>query len=406
MKILTLILAGGTGKELSVLTRHRAKTAVPFGGRYRIIDFCLSNCVHSGMHEIAILAQYSPKSLIDHIGMGKPWDLDRKSGGVYILQPTYNGEAAQWYLGTADALYQNLDLIRNSRAEMILVLSGDQVYVMDYRRMLEYHLARGTACTLAIKKVHPSQRSRFGMVRRSRDGLVTAFKEKPTQSTFRFASLGIYLFRRDFLLDTLEAGKRDIVFDIIMPLLARGDVAGYEFEGYWEDIGSIPSYYRASLQLLKHRLLITDPDWPIFTQGGGLPPARCADGSRVSNSIVADGCVVKGTVTGSILFPGVTVERGAVVRDSIVFPFTRVGAGARVTKAILDKFVRVGEGASIGVRPGPAGTARNAVSPGRQPDAGTDIAVVGRKARILQGVTVSAGALVEPHAIARTRRKR
>lgn len=406
MKILTLILAGGTGKELSVLTRHRAKTAVPFGGRYRIIDFCLSNCVHSGMHEIAILAQYSPKSLIDHIGMGKPWDLDRKSGGVYILQPTHNGEAAQWYLGTADALYQNIDLIRNSRAEMILVLSGDQVYVMDYRRMLEYHVARGTACTLAIKKVHPSQRSRFGMVRRSGDGLVTAFKEKPTESSFRFASLGIYLFRREFLLDTLEAGKRDIVFDIIMPLLMRGDVAGYEFRGYWEDIGSISSYYRASLQLLKDRLLITDPDWPIFTQGGGLPPARCADGSRVSNSIVADGCVVKGTVTGSILFPGVTVEKRAVVQDSIVFPFTRVGKGARVAKAILDKFVLVGEGAVIGRVRGSAAATRKKSSQGRQPDSAADIAVVGRKSRIPQGVIVRAGTLVEPHTIVRTGRKR
>jgi len=401
-----LILAGGTGKELSVLTRHRAKTAVPFGGRYRIIDFCLSNCVHSGMHEIAILAQYSPKSLIDHIGMGKPWDLDRKSGGVYILQPTHNGEAAQWYLGTADALYQNIDLIRNSRAEMILVLSGDQVYVMDYRRMLEYHVARGTACTLAIKKVHPSQRSRFGMVRRSGDGLVTAFKEKPTESSFRFASLGIYLFRREFLLDTLEAGKRDIVFDIIMPLLMRGDVAGYEFRGYWEDIGSISSYYRASLQLLKDRLLITDPDWPIFTQGGGLPPARCADGSRVSNSIVADGCVVKGTVTGSILFPGVTVEKRAVVQDSIVFPFTRVGKGARVAKAILDKFVLVGEGAVIGGVRGSAAATRKKSSQGRQPDSAADIAVVGRKSRIPQGVIVRAGTLVEPHTIVRTGRKR
>ncbi|HVO77190.1 MAG TPA: glucose-1-phosphate adenylyltransferase subunit GlgD [Candidatus Bathyarchaeia archaeon] len=404
MKILTLILAGGTGRELSVLTRHRAKTAVPFGGRYRIIDFCLSNCVHSGMHEVAILAQYSPKSLIDHIGMGKPWDLDRKNGGVYILQPTHNGRAAQWYLGTADALYQNLDLIRNSKAETILVLSGDQVYVMDYRPVLEFHLARGTACTLAIKKVHPSQRSRFGMVRLSRDRLVTAFKEKPTQSTFRFASLGIYLFRRDFLLDSLEGGARDIVFDIIIPLLRRRDVAGYEFDGYWEDIGSIPSYYRASLQLLKHRLLITDPDWPVFTKGSELPPARCAEGSRVSNSIVADGCVVKGTVTGSILFPGVTVERSATVKDSIVFPFTRIGAGSRVARAILDKFVHVGDEALIGGRSRAAAGQAPSAALGSETTGG--IAVVGRKARILGGARVAGGALIEPDTVIGARRSR
>jgi len=399
LKILTLILAGGTGTELSVLTRHRAKTAVPFGGRYRIIDFCLSNCVHSGLQEIAILAQYSPKSLIDHIGMGKPWDLDRKSGGIYILQPSHSGEAAQWYLGTADALYQNIDLIRNSKAEAILVLSGDQVYVMDYRPMLQYHGERGTAMTIAIKKVHPSQRSRFGMVRCSRGGLVTAFREKPTQSTFRSASLGIYLFRRDFLLDTLGSGKRDIVFDIVMPLIKRNEVAAYEFDGYWEDIGSVSSYYRASLELLKNRLLITDPDWPIFTQGSGLPPARCAKDSRVSDSIIADGCIVKGKVAGSILFPGVTVEEGAIVENSIIFPFCRIGGDARVSKSILDKFVAVAGGASIGAH------ARRAHAK-LTGDGSGGIAVLGRGARVSQGAAVRAGTLVEPDTIVEARRRR
>jgi glucose-1-phosphate adenylyltransferase len=406
LKTLTLILAGGTGKELSVLTRHRAKTAVPFGGRYRIIDFCLSNCVHSGMHEIAILAQYSPKSLIEHIGMGKPWDLDRKSGGVYILQPTHSGEAAQWYLGTADALYQNTDLIRSSKADAILVLSGDQVYVMDYRPMLRFHEERGAAMTIAVKKVHPSQRSRFGMVRCSREGLVTAFREKPTESTFRYASLGIYVFRREFLLDTLASGKRDIVFDIVMPLLKRGEVAGYHFEGYWEDVGSILSYYRASLRLLRNRLLITDPDWPIFTKGSELPPARCAEGSRVSDSILSDGCIVKGEVMGSILSPGVTVERGAVVRDSIVFSFARVGGDARVTKAVLDKFVVVGNGASVGAGPGPGARRHGTNRVGESAGETGGIAVLGRKVRVLTGSVVSGGTTVEPHTVVGVRRRR
>lgn len=396
MKTLVLILAGGTGAELSVLTRHRAKTAVPFGGRYRVIDFCLSNCVHSGLHEIAVLAQYSPKSLMDHIGMGKPWDLDRKTGGVYILQPTHNGEAATWYLGTADALYQNIDLIKNSKADTILVLSGDQIYVMDYQPLLRYHLEKGKSVTLAIKEVRASERSRFGMVRCSRDGIVTAFREKPAASTFRFASLGIYVFRRDFLLDTLGFGKTNIVFDVVIPLLKGGGVAGYSFEGYWEDIGSIQSYYRSSLQLLRNRLLISDPDWPIFTRGNELPPARCADGSRVSDSIVADGCIIKGEVSGSILFPGVTVEKGASVKDSIVFSYSRIGSGARVTRAILDKFVEVGNAATIG------GEARGRSSSGgrgrkRPPDETGGIAVLGRGARVLQGAGVRAGMIVEPH---------
>jgi len=404
LKTLVLILAGGTGAELSVLTRHRAKTAVPFGGRYRVIDFCLSNCVHSGLHEIAVLAQYSPKSLIDHIGMGKPWDLDRKTGGVYILQPTHNGEAATWYLGTADALYQNIDLIKNSRADTILVLSGDQIYVMDYQPLLRYHAEKGKAVTLAIKEVPASQRSRFGMVRRSRDGLLTAFREKPAASTFRFASLGIYVFRREFLLDALGLGKTNIVFDVVMPLLKRGDVAGYAFEGYWEDIGSIQSYYRSSLQLLRNRLLITDPDWPIFTRGSELPPARCADGSRVSNSIVADGCVVKGEVSGSILFPGVTIEKGAAVKDSIVFSYSRIGSRARVIRAILDKFVVIGNEARVG------GEGRGGAAPSggremsRPHDETAGIAVLGRGARVSQGARVRAGTLVEPHASIGARR--
>ena len=388
MKILALILAGGTGKELSVLTRQRAKSAVPFGGRYRVIDFCLSNCVHSGIVDIAILAQYSPKSLVDHIGTGKPWDLDRKTGGVTILQPTHNGEAAKWYLGTADALYQNVDLIRNSRADTILVLSGDQVYAMDYRRMAEHHAARGTAATIATKKVPASQRSRFGMVRCSRDGLVTAFREKPTASTFRSASLGIYVFRRDFLLDALGSERVDIVFDIIMPLIGRGQVAAYPFEGYWEDIGSVASYYRASMDLLARHALIADTERPVFTKESELPPARFSETSRTRDSLVADGCIIEGSVRGSILFPGATVDRGAVVEDSIVFSFSRVGEGAVVRRSILDKFVAVGAGASVG-----SGRRRK-----RAGSADAGVTVIGRKARVARGGRVTAGSVIEPHA--------
>jgi glucose-1-phosphate adenylyltransferase len=398
LKTLVLILAGGKGAELPVLTRHRAKPAVPFGGRYRIIDFCLSNCVHSGLQEIAVLAQYSPKSLVDHIGMGKPWDLDRKTGGVFVLQPSHNGEAATWYLGTADALYQNIDLIKNSRADTILVLSGDQVYVMDYRPLLQYHADKGKAATLAIKEVQPSQRSRFGMVRCSRTGVVTAFHEKPVASTFRFASLGIYVFKREFLLEALGPRKPNIVFDVIMPLLKRDGVAGYTFDGYWEDIGSIRSFYRSSLQLLKNRILIADPDWPIFTRGNELPPARCGEGACISDSIVAEGCMVKGRVSGSILFPGVTIEEGADVRDSIVFSYSRIGGGARVRRAVLDKFVTVGNDASVGGerRSGAPQSSRRRRN--RPADEAGDIVVLGRGARVSPGARVRAGALVEPHA--------
>ena len=391
-----MILAGGTGDELSALTRHRAKTALPFGGRYRIIDFCLSNCVHSGINEIAILAQYSPKSLIEHIKMGKPWDLDRKSGGIYILQPVHRGESAQWYLGTSDALYCNIETIRESKADLVLVVSGDQVYVMDYREMVEHHLKHERPVTIALKEVHPSQKSRFGMVRCSRDGLVTAFSEKPSSSPFRFASLGIYLFNKEFLLDILKPNKKDIVFDVIIPSLKRRKVTGYSFDGYWEDIGSIKSYYHASLRLLKHRTLITSGEWPIYTRGADLPPAKFSDYSDVTGSIVADGCRIDGKVTRSILFPGACVERGAVVYDSIVFSFSRIGIGTRVNRTIIDKLVTVGSGSEIGVKS--SGKRKDALH-GLRDDVkqdGSGITVIGKAAKVSKGTFIPAGSIIEP----------
>ncbi|UCF06988.1 MAG: glucose-1-phosphate adenylyltransferase subunit GlgD [bacterium] len=397
MRLFTMILAGGTGEELSVLTRQRAKTALPFGGRYRIIDFCLSNCVHSGVGEIAVLAQYSPRSLIDHIRMGKPWDLDRRSGGVFILQPSLLGEVAQWYLGTAEALYQNIDVIRNSKAEHVLVLSGDQVYLMDYRRMAEYHRSHGRPVTIAIKEVHPSQRSRFGMVRHTKDGLISAFREKPASSNYRHASLGIYLFDREFLLDLLEPEKTDIVFDLVMPLLAKRRVAGYEFDGYWDDLGSVTSYYRASLRLLGQRSLIADSHWPIFTRGADLPPAKFAASSSVERSIIADGCTIEGDVANSILFPGVHIAKGTVVRDSIIFSFTKVGHGARINRAIIDKWVSAGAGSRIGTGRGTAARHRR-TERGRGKQRRTPgITLVGKSVRISRGASIGAGEVIEPH---------
>lgn len=273
MKILTMILAGGTGEGLSVLTRHRAMTAVPFGGRYRVIDFCLSNCVHSGLTDIHILAQYNPKSLIEHIRMGKPWDLDRKHGGVTILQPSYRGEAAHWYLGTADALYQNLDIIRNSGCDLVLVLSGDQVYISDYGELISYHLSHGGPVTIACKKVSPRESSRFGMVRCRSDGLVKKFREKPARSSAGDrASLGIYLFDARLLRGLLKESRTDIVFDMLLPLIDEGKVYAFPFETYWEDIGSIEIYYRASMRLLGRTSLISKRGWPVYTRGEALPP--------------------------------------------------------------------------------------------------------------------------------------
>jgi glucose-1-phosphate adenylyltransferase len=381
LKILTMILAGGTGEGLSVLTRHRARTAVPFGGRYRVIDFCLSNCVHSGLTDINILAQYNPKSLIEHIRMGKPWDLDRKHGGVTILHPSYDGEAAHWYLGTADALYQNRDIISNSGCDLVLVLSGDQVYTADYGEIVAYHLSHPGPITIACKKVAPRDSSRFGMVSCRRDGLVHQFREKPERArTSDRASLGIYLFDARLLTRLLKGSRIDIVFDMLLPMIEDRKVHTFPFESYWEDIGSLPAYYRASMRLLRGTSLISRKGWPIYTRGEDLPPARFCQGSEVSRSITACGCRIEGRVSGSILFPGAIVEKGAEVMDSIVFSRTRIRRGATVERTILDKDVTIGTGAMVGEVSSAAGA----------------ITVIGKGASIRNGITVRQGRIIEP----------
>ena len=396
MNVLTMILAGGTGKELSVLTRQRAKTALPFGGRYRIIDFALSNCTHAGITDISILAQHSPKSLTYHIGMGKPWDLDRKSGGVHILQPTFDGGVAQWYRGTADALYQNIDVIRNSTADLVLVLSGDQVYVMDYRDMIACHRESGAAVTIATKEITPSQRSRFGMISCTPDGVVRNFEEKPISSSFRYASMGIYLFDRRFLLDYLHEGKIDIVFDILMPLLERGQIACYHFDGYWEDIGSLQSYYRASLRLIRDRSILLSPGWPIYTRGSNLPPARFAKGSIAIDSIISNGCIVDGEVEGSVLFPGVHIARGSRVEQSVIFSYSKIGNGASVKRSIIDKHVLVGTGAEVGLTRSLPGDGNSRLMPDNASPLKAKLVVIGKGARLKRGSIVPVGTMIEP----------
>ena len=393
MKMIAMILAGGTGSELSVLTYFRAKTALPFGGRYRIIDFSLSNCVHSGIRNIAVLAQYSPRSLIDHIGLGKPWDLDTKTGGVFILQPTHYGRVAKWYRGTADAIYQNIDMIMNSKAKLVLVLSGDHVYRMDYRKMAEEHFRSGKPLTIALKKVRKGHRSRFGMARCDSSCSVTAFEEKPKSSNYDMVSMGIYLFNRDYLIKLLNGSKVDIVFDILIPMVNAGKVNGYVFEGYWEDIGSISSYYDASMKLIKRGSLLFDKNWPIYTRGTESPPAKFIEGSRVADSIIASGCLVEGRVEGSILFPGVTVARNAVVKNSIVFSYSDIGADSVVEGSILDKFVTVRRRAVIG-------KASSRLSHYRKASAGkkakSRITVIGRNAVVKGNTVIHRGVIVEP----------
>lgn len=351
-KILAFVLAGGRGERLGVITKHRSKSAVPFGGRYRIIDFTLSNCVNSRIQSVHVATQYSPRSLQDHIRVGRPWDLDRRDGGVLLLQPYTGREDSFWYRGTADALYRNLDLIMSEKPKHILVLSGDQIYRMDYGNMIRHHRSNAAQVTIAVKAVEPSESQRFGMVELE-GSRVTRFHEKPRQTELRFANLGIYLFELDYLLhclqNTVPNGRFDLVWDILIPAVQNNEVAAHVFEGFWEDVGELDAYYQASCRLLPAASsYLSDRRWALYTRSEDRPPARFGREAAATNSIVANGCRVFGRVERSVLFPGVLIGEGAVVRDSILFSGAQVYRGATVQRCILDKRVVVGDAARLG----------------------------------------------------------
>lgn len=346
-----MVLSGGGGGRLSVLSSERAVSAVPFGGKYRIIDFVLSNCCHSQIARVGILTQHAPTSLHDHIGAGRPWDLDRRGGGVVILQPYLTRNSAGWYRGTADAIAQNWDAIEDAASDRVLVLSGDHVYRMDYRALLATHEQHGAAVTLAVTRVPPEQTRRFGMVTVGPEGRVTALDEKPDEASTPFASMGIYLFESQVLREMLRGRPVDLVLDVLRPLIASGArVCAHAFLGYWEDVGTVGSYYRASLDLLgpDPRLVLDDQRWPILTRDEERAPVLFHVGAAVEESLIANGCRVAGRVTRSLLFAGVTVEPGAEVVDSVIMQDVTIGRGARIERAILDKYVRVGEDARVG----------------------------------------------------------
>ena len=357
---MALVLSGGSGDRMSVLSAERAVSAIPFGGKYRVIDFVLSNCCHSEIERVGVLTQRAPTSLHDHIGSGRPWDLDRRIGGVSILQPYMTREHAGWYRGTADAVAQNWDRIEDSRVARVLVLSGDHVYKMDYRALLQTHEQNAAAVTLAVTPVPPGECHRFGMVTLGPDGSVRGLEEKPAATSARLASMGIYLFESEVLAEALRGHPVDLVLDVLRPLIEAGErVHAHEFNGYWEDIGTLESYYRASLDLLvpEPRLFLNDLRWPILTLDEERPPVLVLPGAEIEESLVANGCRVSGRVRHSILFPGVTVEAGAEIVDSVIMQDVLVGHGARVDYSILDKYVRVGGGAVVGDGDRPDGDA-------------------------------------------------
>ncbi len=357
--VMALVLSGGGGERLGVLSAERAVSALPFGGKYRVIDFSLSNCCHSGIEQVGVLAQHAPASLNDHIGAGRHWDLDGRHGGVVILQPYQTRTHAGWYRGTADAITQNWDLLEERRPDRVLVLSGDHVYRMDYRALFLAHEQRGASVTMAVTRVPADQSRRFGMVTTDRGGRVRSIDEKPERSATPLANMGVYVFEFEVLGEMLRARPVDLVLDVLRPLVDAGErVYAHEFDGYWEDVGTVASYYRANHELVRQepRFQLHDARWPILTRDEERPAALLSDTADVADSLIANGCRIDGTVSRSILFPGVRVARGAHVVDSVVMADTIIEPGARVDRAILDKYVRVGEGAIVGEGddPGPA----------------------------------------------------
>lgn len=353
--VLALILSGGGGEPLGVLCDERAVSALPFGGKYRVIDFVLSNCCHSGLTRVGVLAQHSPASLNDHIGAGRPWDLDRRNGGVTILQPYQTRQHTGWYRGTADAIAQNWDWVEEHRPERVLVLSGDHVVRMDYRPLIAAHIQRDAAVTVAVTQVPAHEAHRFGMVQIERSGRIKSIEEKPQRTEAGLANMGIYLFETERLAEMLRARPVDMVLDVLRPQVAAGHrVFAHEFTGYWEDVGTVASYYRSNLELVRPhpRLMLHDTRWPILTRDEERPPVWMGDHASVDDSLIANGCRVEGRVRRSILFPGVHVGPGAEIHESIVMADTHIESGARVDHAILDKYVKVGIGAQVGLGDG------------------------------------------------------
>ncbi len=355
-KVVALIMAGGEGTRLSVLSEQRAKPSVPFAGKYRVIDFTLSNCVNSGIYNVAVLTQYRPHSLNDHIGIGKPWDLDRNRGGVRLLQPYKGRRAEDWYKGTADAVYQNLGYLDDTDADVVLVLSGDHIYKMDYGPMLAFHREVGAAMTVAVMNVPLEETDRFGIMTVDENQRIVEFSEKPkARDKGTLASMGIYVFDREILEARLrrEASKEsnlDFGKHVIPGLIGDEPVYAYPFEGYWVDVGTVDSYWETNLALLEDEpaLNLYDTSWIIHTRSEERQPAKIGLQARVTKSLVCNGCNVRGQVEHSVLSPGVYVAPGAIVRDSIIMNDTYVGPGAIVDKAIIDKNVWISAGAIVG----------------------------------------------------------
>lgn len=359
-EMIAMLLAGGQGSRLYALTQKLAKPAVPFGGKYRIIDFPLSNCVNSGIDTVGILTQYQPMVLNEYIGNGQPWDLDRLHGGVHVLPPYQKASGSDWYKGTANAIYQNIPFIERYNPQYVIILSGDQICKQDYSDFLRFHKEKGAEFSVAVMEVPWEEASRFGIMACDEDKKIYEFAEKPKEPKSNLASMGIYIFTWSKLKKYLEEdeanpdSENDFGKNVIPAMLQNGErMYAYAFEGYWKDVGTIDSLWEANMDLLDPNvpLDLYDDSWKIYARNPVMPPQYVADGAVTQNAMISEGCYVEGEVDFSILFAGVTVEKGAVVHDSIVMPGSVIKAGAVVEYSIVAEDVVVGENALVGCRP-------------------------------------------------------
>jgi glucose-1-phosphate adenylyltransferase len=355
-KCVAMLLAGGKGSRLSSLTKNLAKPAVPFGGKYRIIDFTLSNCTNSGIDTVGVLTQYQPLVLNSYIGIGSAWDLDRRNGGVTVLPPYSESSEVKWYSGTASAIYQNLNYLTQYDPEYVLILSGDHIYKMNYEHMLEYHVEKGADVTISVIEVPWGEASRFGIMNTNEEMRITEFEEKPQLPKNNLASMGIYIFNWNILKKYLEMDARnpesthDFGKDVIPLLLEeKRKLFAYSFKGYWKDVGTIKSLWEANMDLLddKCELNLFDYEWRIYSINPNQPPQYISPEADVIESLINEGCTIEGDVEKSVIFQGVTVEKGAAVRESVVMPDAVIGKNTFIEKAIVASNVRISDGTVI-----------------------------------------------------------
>lgn len=380
-----MLLAGGQGSRLGILTKNVAKPAVPYGGKYRIIDFPLSNCTNSGIDTVGVLTQYQPLELNAYIGSGAPWDLDLSNGGVFVLPPYQKGKSGEWYRGTANAIYQNLSFIEQYNPDYVLILSGDHIYKMDYNDMLRFHIRNGADATIAVREVPWEEAPRFGIMNTDANDRIIEFEEKPKNPKSNKASMGVYIFTWEKLKKYLiadeedKSSSNDFGKNIIPTMLNDKQImCAYSFAGYWKDVGTIESLWEANMDLLENPMPIDlhDKKWRIFARNPGMAPHYIAKGATVTDSLITEGCEVFGNVEHSILFAGVVIEEGAKVTDSVIMPGSVVKRGAVVKRAIVAENAVVGAGAFVGEEKG-------------------NIAVVGQNITLPAGVTVTAGQQVD-----------